>query len=400
MLGAATDLLGVIADDFTGALDAGVEFVRAGLDTTLRLLPECAEPARVRVINTDSRAGTVAAARRRVAEASGQLAGRRLFKKIDSTMRGHIGPEIAAVLSANALAKAVVCPAAIEAGRTVERGRLLINGVPLHETDFARDPAWPARTSDMIQLAGGAATQIALATVRAGAAALAVAIAAAPTAVVTVDACSHADLEAISQAIAASNSLPCGALGLARAWARGFAHAAPASLTPPARRQAGPVLLIAGSHHPHTIAQVDRLIAERAVIAIEVGLGKQEQRRQEWMECTLAALAAGTSVTIRAPAQPIVDRSAQRALVDLLADLTAHVCQGIGLGGLVLTGGETASAICRRLGVAGIRILGELEVGIPWGQVVGGVAAGLPLVTKAGGFGRADALIRAVDMRH
>src|SRR5581483_11321428 len=240
MTSPATGLLGVIADDFTGALDAGVEFVRAGLEAALLLRPHGGEPAQVQVVSTGSRDASAAAARRRVAAAARLLAGRRIFKKIDSTMRGHIEPEVTALLDATSLAKAVICPAAIEAGRTVREGRLHVHGALLHTSAFARDPRWPAATSDLVQLAGGAATHIALPAVRAGSAALAEAIASAPTRIVTVDACTLADLDVVSQAVVAGNSLPCGALGLARAWARQFACAPPAALVP-LRGRSGPV---------------------------------------------------------------------------------------------------------------------------------------------------------------
>ena len=67
------------------------------------------------------------------------------------------------------------------------------------------------------------------------------------------------------------------------------------------------------------------------------------------------------------------------------------------MGGLVLTGGETALAVCRALGATAIHICGELEVGIPWGRLAGGVAPGLPVVTKAGGFGGPESILRIVN---
>jgi D-threonate/D-erythronate kinase len=393
---AANDLIGVIADDFTGALDTGVEFVRAGLETTLLIRPEYSQPVPVQVINTDSRDTDVTTAQQRVTQAARRLLGRRIFKKIDSTMRGHIGAEIEAVLNVTGIRKAVVCPAVIEAGRTVQDGQLRVDDVPLHESAFAGDPFWPASTSDIARLVGRPVTHVTLDTVRAGATTLATVIARVPARIVTVDACTHSDLALISRAIAA-NCLPCGALGLARAWARGFHSGVRAELASVVQRLGTPVLVVAGSRHPKTIAQVDRLISERTVTPIEVALGTEEQRKQEWIGSGVAALSAGRSVVIRASAEEIGQGNQRQALVELLGALTAQVCQAVALGGLVLMGGETASAICQRLGAAGVRILGEVEVGIPWGAIVEGAAAELPLVTKAGGFGPLDALIRSAD---
>jgi uncharacterized protein YgbK (DUF1537 family) len=42
-----------------------------------------------------------------------------------------------------------------------------------------------------------------------------------------------------------------------------------------------------------------------------------------------------------------------------------------------------------------VQLRGEIEPGLPWGQLVGGQAAGLPVATKAGGFGTPEAFVRA-----
>jgi D-threonate/D-erythronate kinase len=392
----ATTNLGVIADDFTGALDAGLEFVRAGLKATLCIQPEYNQSVAVQVINTDSREMEAATAQQRAMQAAEQLRGRRIFKKIDSTMRGHIGPEIAAILGVAQIQKAVVCPVVIEAGRTVCDGKLLVNGMLLHETDFAGDPIWPASTADMAQLVGRPVTHVPLATVHRGAAVLAQTIAGAPSQIITVDACTHADLATIGQATAISNSLACGALGLARVWVSQFTPAPAPALAPVLPSQQRPVLVVAGSRHPKTIAQVNNLVAERMAMAIEITVGGVEQLKQAWIGSMEAALSAGQSIVIRPSAQEIWQAGEQRSLIEQLGTLAAHACRGVALGGLVLTGGETASAICRRLGAMAVQIAGEVDVGVPWGWIVGGSAAGLPLVTKAGGFGHANVLSRAV----
>ncbi len=80
-----------------------------------------------------------------------------------------------------------------------------------------------------------------------------------------------------------------------------------------------------------------------------------------------------------------------------MAGWAQRACREFDLGGLFLTGGETALAVCRALGATEIDILGELEAGIPWGRLAGGIAPGLQVVTKAGGFGRSDSLVHVLD---
>ncbi len=388
--------LTIIADDFTGALDTGVEFVHAGLPTTLTLLPNTQQNAAVQVLTTDSRDGDASQAKQRIQQALRQLQGHRLFKKIDSTMRGHIGLEIETILQYTGLGKAVVCPAVIEAGRSVQHGQLYVNNVLLHRSDFAHDPRWPARTSDMAALIGRPTTHLDIGIVRAGTHTLSQAISNASTPIVTLDACTHADLRSISQAISA-DMLPCAALGLARPWAEQFHPDTPGHAESSIRSHRQPLLIMAGSRHPTTIAQIDRLIAEQNLLMFEAVPGLDQQQQRAWVNHMCNSLSVGHSVILRAPRLTLTSPAERRALLELLGMLAMQVCQRVQPGGLLITGGETASIICQQLGSHGVHIGGSLEVGVPWGQLYGGIGAGLALITKAGGFGQPDTLIRVVQ---
>ena len=67
------------------------------------------------------------------------------------------------------------------------------------------------------------------------------------------------------------------------------------------------------------------------------------------------------------------------------------------VAGLVIAGGDTAFDVLRSLGASSIDVLGEVETGVPYGQLNGGIAHGVTLVTKAGGFGDAGTLSRALE---
>jgi uncharacterized protein YgbK (DUF1537 family) len=62
-----------------------------------------------------------------------------------------------------------------------------------------------------------------------------------------------------------------------------------------------------------------------------------------------------------------------------------------------LIGGDGARAALGRLGASGIRIIDSLVEGIPFGFIAGGRADGLPVFTKAGGFGGEDALVKTIE---
>nr|MDA8217235.1 hypothetical protein [Dehalococcoidales bacterium] len=65
--------------------------------------------------------------------------------------------------------------------------------------------------------------------------------------------------------------------------------------------------------------------------------------------------------------------------------------------GMVLTGGDTAVALCKALGVGALAIEGEVEPGVPYGRLLEGPLAGLLVVTKAGGFGSPEAIAKAIS---
>jgi D-threonate/D-erythronate kinase len=81
-------------------------------------------------------------------------------------------------------------------------------------------------------------------------------------------------------------------------------------------------------------------------------------------------------------------------LAQALSDLVSKCSQF--LGGLVATGGETARAVLDALGIHRLRLLGELEPGLPF-SVADSWIRPLPVITKAGAFGSPQALIRCRD---
>jgi len=66
-------------------------------------------------------------------------------------------------------------------------------------------------------------------------------------------------------------------------------------------------------------------------------------------------------------------------------------------GALFVTGGDTASVVFQAIGAEAIAIQSEVVTGVPWGRLTGGLMDGCPVVTKSGGFGQSDTLIRVAD---
>jgi len=52
--------------------------------------------------------------------------------------------------------------------------------------------------------------------------------------------------------------------------------------------------------------------------------------------------------------------------------------------------------VCRRIEVSAIRVHDEVEAGVPAGELLGGQYQGMRVVTKAGGFGTEEALVKSI----
>jgi uncharacterized protein YgbK (DUF1537 family) len=144
----------VVADDLTGAAEVGAAARRRGLTVALtRGGPVGAnEPeAQVWVIDTDTRERPAAEAAEAVRAWAEQLkrvaGGRRIFKKIDSVLRGACGLETETLAGVWGSAELRVVAGNPRRGREVRGGLLAVDGVWLDRTVFADDPTFPARSA-------------------------------------------------------------------------------------------------------------------------------------------------------------------------------------------------------------------------------------------------------------
>lgn len=146
----------MIADDVTGALDTGVQLAKAGLAT--RVLPGAdrleAEDAQVLVLVAETRHLSPEGAYQLVAKLAGkarQAGFPIIYKKTDSALRGNIGAELQALADACPASPVLFAPAYPAAGRTTQGGVHYVQGVPVAESDFGRDPFTPVACSDIPQ---------------------------------------------------------------------------------------------------------------------------------------------------------------------------------------------------------------------------------------------------------
>lgn len=83
------------------------------------------------------------------------------------------------------------------------------------------------------------------------------------------------------------------------------------------------------------------------------------------------------------------------SIAEILGWIGERILREKPVAGVILTGGDTAVSVCRALGVTGIRILEEVVPAIPLGEMKTDDGKLLRVVTKAGAFGNADALVIA-----
>jgi D-threonate/D-erythronate kinase len=271
--------IAVIADDLTGAADAGVQFVRAGYRTAVLFSePEVlADDFDAVSFDTDSRTMPAGFAAKRVLEAAHAAREARIvYKKLDSTLRGNVAAELAAALGGTRRERAIVAPAFPAAGRTTVGGTQRVHGVPVDETEMANDPHTPVRVAHVPSLLADAFSSVG---------ALGVEDLTDPEDVqrtlkdnecVVADADRDENLEALVRAVPdPARVLWAGSAGLALAL--GSVYPGPCAGDAGVQRaRVRPVLVVVGSLSGVAREQVRRLVREYGEMAIPVGGGKSD----------------------------------------------------------------------------------------------------------------------------
>jgi D-threonate/D-erythronate kinase len=383
-------LLAIIADDLTGAADAGGAFASAGFRTAIALSGE--PDADILARSTESRGMDA----HRASAASGRAAREllrsarppnRLYKKIDSMLRGYPGEELRAVMDAVGERRALVAPALPAQGRTAVGSRQLVHGAPAGDD-----------RADLLTLFGHderAARPLDLATVRRGVGAVARALAELDDGILVADAETTVDLATIARAALESDiRVLAGSAGLARQLA--IALPSPEGRATPAGGAGSPTLVVAASRNPATAAQVSALAAAQVPVVrpAQAIIGGAEPSIAALADELAAGLAGrGSAALTTAGLAPCAKGSA--FVVELLASVVIELAGRGAIGGLVLTGGDVAAGVLAGVGATGIDLRGEVEPAIPWGVLRARLLPGVPVVTKAGSFGAPDALLRA-----
>lgn len=418
-------ILGVIADDFTGATDVASMLVREGMRTVQVIgVPAGPAPAADAVV-VALKSRTVPAAQA-VAESLAalrwlQAAGaRQIYFKycstFDSTPAGNIGPVAEALLQALHAPLAIACPAFPENGRTVFRGHLFVGDQLLSDSGMRDHPLTPMTDSNLVRVLQaqsrgkvGLLKYDVLARGAEAARAALQALADSGHALVVADAVTNDDLRVLGAAVADAPLVTAGsgvALGLPAAYAaRGWLQRDAQAATLPA--VGGAAAVLSGSCSVATNAQVRHwLDAGRPGWRVDArALARGEPLAAQALDWARPRLASGP-VLVYATAEPAEVKAVQAELGaeragQLVEACLAEVARGLvaaGVHRLVVAGGETSGAVVQALGVQSLRIGAPIDPGVPWTQALGRPdAQPLLLALKSGNFGTVDFFAKALE---
>jgi len=412
-------ILGIIADDFTGATDIAGMLVKGGM----RTLQTIGVPAKgvipgdvdavVVALKTRSIVAKDAIAQSLAALKALQDAGcvRFFFKycsTFDSTDQGNIGPVGDALLDALKANRAIYCPAFPENGRTIFFGHLFVGDLLLSDTHMRHHPLTPMTDSSLVRVLARQTKHkvglVPLKQVQAGSANLRAALdklADGGVRHVIVDAVADNDLGIIGEAIGDDPLVTGGsgvALGLPAAYRRRglLAHKSGADALP---KVGGAAAVLAGSCSDATLGQIANF--KGAHLALDTdGICRGEPVGEKAVAWAKKKLNHGP-ILLSASDRPEAVKALQAkygveksslAIEQTMAALARGLVDA-GVRRLVVAGGETSGAVVKALDVTALRIGPEIDPGVPWTASVGNKP--LLLALKSGNFGAPDFFTKA-----
>lgn len=406
--------IGVLADDLTGAFDTGVQYRNWGLSVKV-FIGDVKDVSKldgvdVVVVDTESRGLKKEDAFLRVYRATEELMKigvDRIYKKVDSTLRGNIGIELDAVMEASKINFTFFAPAYPTYKRTTLSGKQYVNNKPLDKTEYVDELGIKtAKISDVIGVQSKRKVGfVGFDTVNRGVNSIKTRIETLKKDGVEVaifDALAEKHLIDIVRA-AGDTRMFVGSAGLASEMPLGFCV-----------RSQKPVLSVCGSTRRLSRVQVRNLQDRLGFKEVEIGVLKlidgKAAANVEVERCVneaVGALKAGVDVSITSSprdssAKEFVsyalkkgfkETEAKLLVEEAIGEITSKILKEVEVLSLIMTGGATSLVICKKLGVDMVHIVEEIEPGIPLLILSNGMHA----VTKAGGFGHEDSLIQATQ---
>ena len=400
--------ISVLADDLTGSCDTAAQFCSYGLTTavTSDITVSCDFPVEVIVVNTATRNVPEEKARSIVSSTLKRLKhlNRKIvYKKIDSTAKGNWVVEIKEVMKIMQPDIVIVAPAFPTWGRTIRNGMLCIKGhipsssISRHNSKFNNIDLFCKLQSEfgsqvdlirreiLLQRSSGIERYIHQKGQR----------------IFLFDVEHNSDLKEIVKAGCrlGKKILWVGSAGLARFLPLGWGYSQ-VEATRKSLKVKRPTLLVCGSLNPVNKEQIEFLesrgMATNITIQSEDSFSNSSKRKK--LKLARSELSDGKSIALNLQlnkgSRPF--EHLQR-IHDTLQEIIRSLLNDDIVGPLVLVGGDTALKVVQQTEAKAIQILGEVELGIPYGRWIGGKLESYPLVTKAGGFGHKETLCKIMQ---
>lgn len=413
-------VIGVVADDITGSNDIGIMFAKSDylthvfsydLDNGFKPLGD--PQPEVLILDTDSRLDQAGDAYQKVFRATKDIrkaGATQFFNKTCSVFRGNIGAEFDAMLDALEEEFAVIVLGFPKNGRTTVNGIHYVHGKKLQDSEFRDDPVHPMTRSDLVGILQSQTKRkvglIDHTVVHEGMNAVKARLAEMKKAYqyVILDVTSQEDLTIIAEAVKDVRVI-CGSSALAEelpaVWEKKDKTAGAATLAPYGGKG---ILCAAGSLMPQTARQV-HYMRERGAAVVEfdtidfVGAEHPEYLTDHFADSVVEILNNGRDVVFHTSNAPekvkkTKEIAARKGLSNteishLVSEAVAKIVHAVisrtGQNRLIVAGGNTSAAVCRRMGITGMRICEEIAPGLP--SCVSLSEPPLGLVLKSGSFG-------------
>ncbi len=414
----------IIADDFSSVTDCGVQFSNKNLKTIA-----FSEIPKEKIINeydiisidTDSRALSSEKAYQsivKVAKYVSELGCKRIYKSIDSLLRGNLGAEIDGLLDTIPFKAALIAPAFPHYGRTTENGVHYLNGVRISESSVAKDHICPSKISsipEILQLQSKRkVAHLSIEQVRQKNDCF---IATVEKLVnegyqlISMDAETENNLEIIANhSYFIPEYLVVGSTGLsqylAEAWQIKSSVDKYKELNFGTKK---PVIIVSGSISPVTEKQIKKILIDTNVTGICLcQTTLLTAKIKDYIKTINDIINQNEDIILYLDYSDEARKKSNKMAKDngwSASDMASKIVDALGkiietvtakekVGGLILTGGDTAKAVCEKLNIISISLFGEVETGIPIGKTVSGKS--IYIITKSGAFGSTEALTHAL----
>jgi len=352
----------VIADDFTGAAELGGIGLRYNLKVEVNTSVNLQSKADLLVIATDTRSMTkdeAVAEMEKVTEEVVKLNPTLVFKKVDSVLRGYVAEELLAHIQKLSHSRALLVPANPGLGRTIVNGQYLLNGQPLHQSNFANDPDFPVKSSSVIELLDGKGLKVSsqkhTETLN-------------YEGIVIGDAADHNDLKAWTNRVN-RNMIIAGAANFFTALLDKLVIPDEQSQQIKPRAFKQPTLIVSGTAFKKSADAIKKLrhdgfpvsyMPENIIRESEIN----EAEYFQWRDQIIADIAKFGKTIIAIDPQNSINANQSRTLRQKTAVIVDLVFKQIQINELLIEGGSTAAAILKQLGISKIYPVQELAPGV------------------------------------